>query len=300
MKLLNVVAETDSDLFFDEIGFNVEVPQMTDLRYAFLVSAAQVFRCCGRDDSTGLRLVRDRSNWPIGHFDSVPGLGFAALAAACGRDLGMVSQVDAEALARDCVTTLLGVPAHRSGFLPHWTRIVNGAFQRHPDSEISTVDTSLAYISAYTACSMLGLETERQQILTRIRSLDFAAVTTANNEISHGFDKSGSLIDSTWTSWGGETQLVLLLGKMNNPAMTIRSRASPCPTRFARLRWYGIHMGIRASSPPCLAGRTSAPTVSEWIGTDSASPSCPTRQEPLGSRSSSAGIRPRRSCRPAA
>jgi hypothetical protein len=163
-----------------------------------------------------MHLCRDRSNWPVGDFDSVPGLGFVAMVAACGQSLGMIELQDAQALARECVANLLVLPCHVSFFFPHWTKTVDGQVIFHPDSEISTVDTALALISAYFACGMLGMAEEKNQILNRIRSLDFAAVTTEANTISHGFGTDGNPILYTWTEWGGETQLILLLAKLND------------------------------------------------------------------------------------
>ncbi|HPO14090.1 MAG TPA: hypothetical protein PLI09_11640 [Candidatus Hydrogenedentes bacterium] len=215
-KLLNFVAETNSDLFVDEIGFYVSVPEMSKLRYAFLASASQVFRCYGIDNESGLHLVRDRSNWPIGDFDSVPGLGFVAMVTACGRWLDMIEPQDAETLVAECVQSLLAMPAHESGFYPHWTKSQDGQVIRHPDSEISTVDTALALVSMFFACDMLAMSEEKAQILDRIRSLDFAAVTNGGNAISHGFDASGNLIPYAWTEWGGETQIIVLLAKLND------------------------------------------------------------------------------------
>jgi hypothetical protein len=55
VKLLNVVAESPADLTLDEITIETRVPELTPLRYAFLLSYAQLMRCY--DPATGL--VRD-------------------------------------------------------------------------------------------------------------------------------------------------------------------------------------------------------------------------------------------------
>lgn len=220
-KLFNIVAETDSSLYFDEVGFKVEVPTMSRLRYAFLTSAGQVLRCYGEKG------VRDRSNWPEGDFDNVPGLGFAALTAACAYDLGMVKLADAQTLAKNSIANLLAVPAHSSGWLPHWTKSEGGVVIRHPDSETSTVDTALAYLPSYLSSIILKLEPQRLQILARIKKLNFAAVTTSKNELSHGFDKNGVLIPYTWNAWGGESQLLFILAKMNNRAKNYARDTTP-------------------------------------------------------------------------
>jgi hypothetical protein len=215
VKLLNIIAETGADLFVDEIGFLVEEPTITPLRRAFLLSLAQVLRCMDRDGA----LVRDHSNWLIGDFDTTPGIGFACLTLAVGADMDMITQADAQAMTRSLVARLLSLPAHASGWLPHWTKITNGNIIPHPDSEFSTEDTALAYLTALIACDMLALDQERQQILARIKALDFAAVTTPQNSLSHGFGPLGNLISSTWTDWGSETTLLRVLGKLNNPKL---------------------------------------------------------------------------------
>ena len=227
-KLLNLVAETDSDLYFDEVGFYVKVPPMSDLRYAFLVSAAQVFRCYGREPNSGTWLCRDRAYWPLGDFDSVPGLGFSALVAAVAQQLGYVSTDDARTLTTDAVDSLLALPSHPSGFYPHWTKVIEGKVIAHPDSEISTIDSGLGLMSAYYACSILDLQNERLSVLQKIRTLDFASVTV-NGEISMGFGKDGQIIPSTWRPWGGETLLMLVLARLNNLANHFSSETAPPP-----------------------------------------------------------------------
>jgi hypothetical protein len=231
-KLLNVVAETDSEIWFDEVGFVMDIPVMPELKYAFLASACQVFRCY--DPQTGH--VRDKSFQPARKFpgerlssvsNSVPGLGFAAMTAACASSLGLVDEADARGVAQKTISSLLAIAAnqhvaHGSGFLPHWICVKEDGVTvtRHPDSEFSTVDTALAYLSAYAAARTLGLETERAAIMGAVRALDFDAVTLPGNRISHGFNTQGQLLENAWTEWGGETALLMILAKLNDPSKT--------------------------------------------------------------------------------
>lgn len=238
-KLLNIVVEANSDLWFDEVGFIMSMPLLPDLDYAFLTSACQVFRC--HDPVTGF--VRDKSFQPAFQkpddvlkyvFNTVPGQGFATLTAATAADRGFVETADAVALAQLTIERLVGLSsnaavAHSSGFLPHWICVAEDGVtaSRHPDSEFSTVDTALAYLSAYAAAAILGLAPEKNAILNRIQALDFDAVTLPGNQISHGFDKNGQLISSAWTNWGGETALLMILAKMNDPVRTWSYCAEP-------------------------------------------------------------------------
>jgi hypothetical protein len=212
IKLLNVVAESPADLTLDEITFETRVPALTPLRYAFLLSYAQLLRCY--DPATGL--VRDHAQWPVGDFDAVPGLGFVALGAATAADLGVVSYADANAIATRAIDALLRVPREpRTGWLPHWLK--NG--QRHPDSEWSTVDTALALLSALQAATILDLGDRRAQLRALLDGIDFDAVTNGAQEISHGLDGHGRVLPNVWDAWGGETALLQLLRGYRDPCL---------------------------------------------------------------------------------
>jgi hypothetical protein len=155
----------------------------------------------------------------------VPGLGFAALAAAAAADLGVVSTGDARAIARQAIEALLRVPREpRTGWLPHWLK--NG--QRHPDSEWSTVDTALALLSALQAATILDLGGHRTRLRAFLDGIDFDAVTTSANEISHGLDAQGRVLASVWDAWGGETALIQLLRGYRDPCLPgLRTSHSP-------------------------------------------------------------------------
>ena len=96
VKLLNVVAESPSDLWVDDVTFAIEMPALTPLRYAFVVSLAQLLRA--NDPATGW--VRDHAQWPSGAFTSVPASGEVALAVAAASQLGVVSPGGGEARAQ--------------------------------------------------------------------------------------------------------------------------------------------------------------------------------------------------------
>jgi hypothetical protein len=212
VKLLNVVAESPSNLTLDEISFGTRVPRLFPLRYAYLISYAQLLRTL--DPATGV--VRDHAQWPVGDFDAVPGMGFVALAAASAADLGFISKTDAIAIASKSIEALLAVPREpRTGWLPHWLK--NG--QRHPDSEWSTVDTALALLPAIQAATMLSLDSKRTSLQAMVDQLNFAAVTTSGQKITHGISAEGTVLPGTWDVWGGETALVQLLRGYRDPCL---------------------------------------------------------------------------------
>lgn len=227
LKMLTIVAEAGCDLLVDEIGLYVVVPELTDLREAFLLSAAQVFRCYDR--STGL--VRDHSNWPIGDFDSVPGLGLCALTAAAAAELGMVAEQDAREVAASCVDNLLSSPS-LGGWLAHFTEGVGPDRSIHPGSggtgtEYSTIDTALAYIAAIETTELLNMPIEQQSLIAAIEQIDLDIVTNARGEVSMGLDQSGQQLDSTWVHWGGETALVAIFANMVDPCRIIEHDNRP-------------------------------------------------------------------------
>ncbi len=248
VKLLNVVAESPSDLTLDEILLETSVPALTPLRYAFLLSYGQLMRCF--DPQTGL--VRDHAQWPTGDFDAVPGMGFVALAAAAASDLSVISRVDAVDIASRAIDALLEVPGEpQTGWLPHWLK----SGQRHPDSEWSTVDTALALLSAIQAATMLDLGERRERLRQVVDELDFDAVTNAANEISHGLDGEGRVLSSVWGAWGGETALLQLLRGYRDPCLPDLSAGHQPPV----FRGRGFIMELGALLVDALGGPEASP-----------------------------------------
>ncbi len=232
VKLLNIVVENGGNLFINSLELAVTLPEgLGELDYAFLVSLAQLLRCY--DPETGM--VRDRSNWPakgITAYNVTPGLGWVAMAVACAAKCGFVETADALEVSEKVIARLLDLPAHESGWLPHYTTFdCNGDPIPHPNStdRYSTVDTALAYLSAYAAAAVLEMEDEKEAILSKIKALDFGAVTNAVGEIHHGFDQHDTLLPSVWTDFGGETLLLLLLGKINDISKEYTCKRTPMP-----------------------------------------------------------------------
>ena len=232
VKRLTILAADGGDIYLDRLEFVVQLPKgMTETEYAFLVSLAQLLRC--HDPQTGL--VRDQAQNPIeegGNRHVTPGLGWVALAAALGADAGFIEPAAAAALAEQTIGTLLSLPALETGWLPHFTGFDGeGVLVPCPGDkdEYSTIDTALAYLSAYAAAAMLGLEDEQDALYAKIQALDFTAVTNSHGEIHHGFNRDGQLLPSTWLDFGGETLLMVLLGKLNDPNALFTYEKVPKP-----------------------------------------------------------------------
>lgn len=85
VKLLNWIVELGT-VSIDEIALIIQYPEPPVETRTFLKSYAKLARCY--DEPTGI--VRDRANWPVGDFDSVPGSGLFCLATSAAADLGIV------------------------------------------------------------------------------------------------------------------------------------------------------------------------------------------------------------------
>jgi len=199
-----------SSVYVDEVGFLVEpIVDISTLESAFLGAAAQVFRCY--DPESGY--VGEFACFPARDMVSIPGLGLAAITAACGVDLGMVSLADARELTKVTVNRLLSVP-HHCGFFPRFIRDHEGSLT--PVYTYSTVDSAIALLPAYVATCILNLKSEKQAILRQIRRMDFTAVASTDGYIGHGFDLDGARLPSVWSHADGESALVNILAKLDS------------------------------------------------------------------------------------
>ena len=215
VKRLSLVADSPADLVVEELELETQVPALTPLHYAFLMSYAQLLRAY--DDTTGH--ARDKSHLPLGEFDSVPAMGFVALASAAAADVGIISNDAARSIATRAIDALLAAPRCH-GWLPHWLR----GNQPHENSEWSTVDTALAVLSAIQAANELGLQQQLQGLRSLVAALDFPAVTDSDGRIHHGLDRDATgctsrQLDSAWGDWGGETAMVELLRAYHDPSL---------------------------------------------------------------------------------
>lgn len=157
---------------------------------------------------------RDNVSYNAGEFDAVPATGFQCLCAAMAADLGIISVPDAQALVTSSVAALVATPKHASGIMPHW--LLYGA--RHPGSEWSTVDTSLALFSAIVGAKMLGMSSAVDDVSAILDGIDGASLRNPNGTITHGFDGAGNRLPYAWDSYGGELVMADMMCSWSDPA----------------------------------------------------------------------------------
>ena len=207
-KLLNLVIESPSDLYVDDLGLVMAAPQWLwddPLMYALVTTYGALLRAY--DPITGR--TRDHGHWPSGDFDTIPGCGFQALAAAIAADLGIISLDDARQIARQSIAAMLAVPRYY-GLLPHW-------MEQGSPLDYSTVDSALALIPGLIACRILDLSAEETSLLQVIDGIEWSPLIDAQNRVSHGYAADGSVSPYTWSAFGGESALVQLLRLLQDP-----------------------------------------------------------------------------------
>lgn len=218
-KLLNFVVGSPISAWgtatveLDRIGFihrTAPALRYDNLLYGFVTCYNGLRNCT--DDTTGL--TQDHGHWPSGHFDSVPGTGFQAMAAAMAYDLGVIERTSAEQIIRSSIQALVNAPK-TNGVPPHWLKY--GAV--HPDSEYSSVDMVLAYWSGLIASVALDMPAERAAMQGLINAINWSSITTSSNTVTHGFLHDGSVNTNSWIHWGGETTLVQLMRWYCNPSV---------------------------------------------------------------------------------
>ena len=211
LKLLHWVAEPGSELAISGLTFEVATPDLDPREWLFRLSLGKLRRTV--DPATGL--ARDRAHLPAGEFESVPASAMNALASALASRLGVLESASAAAEVRLATSTILSLP-RAAGFLPHFTsHDATGRPTIHPGTEFSTVDTAITFHSLLLASQIVEAHDLTESLRQEIRSLDFAAVTSPEGFIHHGFrDDATTLLPPVWSDWGGETALVLALEKM--------------------------------------------------------------------------------------
>lgn len=227
VKFFNLVLESPGEIVVDRVTFTTEIPSLSPLRRAALFSLGKLLRC--HDAATGR--VRDRANWPLGDFDSTPASGFVAFAAACAADLSFLSAPAAAGMASQAIAAFLAAPEHAPS---HWKCHWSTAGLISPNTEYSTVDTTLGALSALQAAQALGLTSELTAVRAYVDSLNYAVVTNGSNQLSHGLDQAGAMIPYAWTEFGGETSAAHLLRFYQNPAAAALSATHTPPVYAGR------------------------------------------------------------------
>ena len=185
----------------DEVRLVLQGPELPTMAAAFLFGYGHLAQCY--DPSTGL--VRDRATWPAADSAAVPAIGLFALASAVAADLGYVTPEDARAIVAKTTGALSSpsvIPRYR-GLLPHFLK--NGGLA--PGTEWSSVDTAIALLSGILAAQSVGLDTGPLEAM--LGDIDWSHLTDGfTRSASHGYREDGSLIESRWDTFGGESFLL--------------------------------------------------------------------------------------------
>ncbi len=180
--------------------------QITDTALAaFVWSYAMLLN--NWNPTTGL--VRDKARDASGEFDVIQATGSLAAATAVAEQLGIVTRTDAVQIARRIGDTLLLDLPRYHGLWPHWVQISStGAITIVPNTEWSSVDTTIAAIGLLAAQSGLGMDTSGTQQM--LQGIDWDDLRSPGG-ISHGYTYTGDLIPYAWDTFGGESWLVKLV-----------------------------------------------------------------------------------------
>jgi hypothetical protein len=216
VKFLNWVVESGSNVSVDQIGLVIEYPPMSYAERVFLTAYAKLARCY----VPGNGIVKDHQHREAGAFDALPATGMFALATAAAWRMGMVERSFAEETLRTISRSVQSI-GRAEGLLPHFVERPKtgakreGAYRIHPGTEYSTVDTSLYYHGMLLAAQMLCDTDTFRGLLTDVKAIRFDHLRDKDGWISHGLRDDGhTSLGWSWTDWGGETALVLLLDRM--------------------------------------------------------------------------------------
>ena len=215
VKQLNWIAESGAELCIDSIRLRIDFPSVPFEKKVFLISYAKLARCYSPSDG----IVKDRANWPAGDFDNIPTSGLFCLATCAAWKMGIVDEEFARKTLCKVHRTVSGLKTV-NGLLPHFVVKRDGRYQICDCTEYSTADTSIYYHSMLLSAEMLREPKVLESVKTAIGKIKFDQLRkTSAGYISHGYKQDGTLLESYWDNWGGETALVLLLEGMSEGGM---------------------------------------------------------------------------------
>lgn len=150
-------------------------------------------------------VIRDNGKFPSGVFEAIQSTGSLAAATAVAYQLGVVDRANAISIVNKISDTLLIDIPRFHGLWPHWVISSTGTFTIVKNTEWSSVDTVIAAIALLDAQAALGLDTTGTTGM--LQGIDWKDLKRQEG-ISHGYNYAGSLITSTWDTFGGESWLV--------------------------------------------------------------------------------------------
>jgi hypothetical protein len=186
----------------EHVSFRATTPIADTATAAFVWSYGMLLN--NWNPATGL--VRDKAKDPSGTFDAIPAAGSLAAATAIAAQLGIVERADATQIVnRISDTLLLDIPRYH-GLWPHWVKSTPiGAFAIVPDTEWSSVDTTIAAIALLDAQIALGIDPSGTEQM--LQAIDWNDLLLPDG-ISHGYTYAGTRIPYAWDTFGGESWLV--------------------------------------------------------------------------------------------
>src|SRR5438132_9817232 len=106
-----------------EIKLVIVFAKMPFEKKIFLISYAKLARSYSPSDS----VVKDRTNWPVGDFDSVPASGLFCLATCAAWKMDVVDRTFAEQTLHNVHDAVSRLPTAK-GLLPHFIKKDDGRY----------------------------------------------------------------------------------------------------------------------------------------------------------------------------
>jgi hypothetical protein len=195
---LNWLVDGKGHATVDEVRFIIESPDYTVLEAVFLFTYGHLCQCYDAD--TGL--VRDRARWPVENFAAVQTIGTFALVTAVAWDLGYVGEYNAKTIIEKTKNTILSLPKHAKGLLPHYLKNGNIVV----NTEWSSVDTVITLLAEILACQAANKDTSGLQAM--LQAIDWNDLTdNGTQSIGMGYDYDGNKLANTWDTFGSEALL---------------------------------------------------------------------------------------------
>ncbi len=194
-------AVADNSVTIEDISFKTTT-QITDVaQVAFVWSYGMLLN--NWNPTTGL--IRDNGKFPSGAFEAIQSTGSLAAATAMAYQLGVVDRADAITIVNTISDTLLTDLPRYHGLWPHWVISSTGTITIAANTEWSSVDTVIAAIGLLDAQVALDLDTTGTTQM--LQDIDWDDLKQPDG-ISHGYRYDGSVITSSWDTFGGESWLV--------------------------------------------------------------------------------------------
>jgi hypothetical protein len=155
-------------------------------------------------------------------------MGWLALAAVAGYQMGYLSQANALSLVQNLADTLL---ANVTATVSKWLPLSTGAGgSATAGVGYGTSETAQAYIACYLACRAMDETARCTSLATKIQAVDFSAALVSG-AIGTGFDSAGVLLGTTHATYGGDLALLQVMRWMQAPNATALTATRTPPSK---------------------------------------------------------------------